>query len=470
MNVFEGSGLILPIIGLVLVAVIVVAIVVSRYKIARPDEAIIVTGSGGGKRSADDKLPGVQKVVQGGGVFVMPFVQQAHSISLSSRRLGMTIEAISSNNIWLRLEAVALVKVGGSDADVRAAAQRFLGQQEQIETFTQEVLSGALRSIVGTMSVDEIIRDRAAFATRVAEESESSLSSQGLQLDTFQIQDIRDNSDYLRNLGRPEEAEAKRRAAIAEAEAQREADQARIQAEEFVLTSQRELELRRAAIQRETDAAKAAAEAAGPLAAAQQRQLVLVEEQKAAEQAALLRERQLIAEVKKPADAELYRVQREAEAEKAARVAHAEAEAEAVRLAGEADLARRRAAAEAVEAEGAAEAAAISAKGQAEAEAMDKKAAAYKNYGESAIADILISVLPDMVREASAPMSNIKDLTVLATDGASNIAKTGMSNIATVMEAGKSLLGIDLGNLVGRFTNKEERNSDDTPSDLRSGV
>ena len=72
----------------------------------------------------------------------------------------------------LNLEGVAIVKVGGNEDQIRAAAQ-LLTQQGEVETFTQEVLAGALRSIVGSLSVEQIIRDRAAFAQRVADESEA---------------------------------------------------------------------------------------------------------------------------------------------------------------------------------------------------------------------------------------------------------------------------------------------------------
>ncbi|MCL6739526.1 flotillin family protein, partial [Streptomyces neyagawaensis] len=99
---------------------------------------------------------------------------------------------------------VAIVKVGGSEDSIRAAAQRFLMQQDGIVGFTQEVLSGALRAIVGRMSVEDVIRDRAAFAGQVAEEAEASLSGQGLVLDAFQIQDITTEGSYLEDLGRPE--------------------------------------------------------------------------------------------------------------------------------------------------------------------------------------------------------------------------------------------------------------------------
>ena len=145
-------------------------------------------------------------------------------------------------------------------------------QQNDIEPFTQEVLAGALRSIVGGLTVEQIIRDRAAFAQRVADESETSLTGQGLILDTFQIQDVTDDGSYLADLGRPEAARIGQAASIAEANARQAAEQARIKAEEEIAVSQRALALKQAEIKAETDAAAAHAAASGPLAQAERDQ------------------------------------------------------------------------------------------------------------------------------------------------------------------------------------------------------
>ena len=199
----------LSVVGLVVLLVLLGLLVASRYKVAGPNEAYIVTGRKGkqvrnletGVVSTD--LSG-QKVVMGGGVFVIPFVQRLGVLDLSSRRIPVQIRgAVSGQGIKLNLDGVAIVKVGGNEDSIRAAAQRFMTQQEEVETFTQETLAGALRSIVGSLSVEQIIRDRAAFAQRVADESEASLTGQGLVLDTFQIQDITDDGTYLTDLGRP---------------------------------------------------------------------------------------------------------------------------------------------------------------------------------------------------------------------------------------------------------------------------
>src|SRR5690606_1987623 len=215
----KGSTVLYPVIGLVAVLVLLLLLVTSRYKVAGPNQAFIVTGRKGkavvnpetGELTTD--LSG-QKVVLGGGTFVIPFVQKLATMDLSSRRISVQIRgAVSGQGIKLNLDGVAIVKVGGNADQIRLAAQRFLSQQQDIEPFTQEVLAGALRSIVGGLTVEQIIRDRAAFAQRVADESESSLTGQGLILDTFQIQDVTDDGSYLADLGRPEAARIQQEAA-----------------------------------------------------------------------------------------------------------------------------------------------------------------------------------------------------------------------------------------------------------------
>ncbi|GAB4001475.1 flotillin family protein [Nocardioides ultimimeridianus] len=489
------TTVLLPIAGIVVLLVLLVLLVTSRYKVAGPNQAFIVTGRKGkavinpetGELTTD--LSG-QKVVLGGGVFVIPFVQKLATMDLSSRRISVQIRgAVSGQGIKLNLDGVAIVKVGGNADQIRLSAQRFLSQQGDMETFTQEVLAGALRSIVGGLTVEQIIRDRAAFAQRVADESESSLTGQGLILDAFQIQDVTDDGSYLADLGRPEAARASQAARIAEANARQAAEQAQIAAEQEIAISQRTLALKQAEIKAETDAASAQAAAAGPLAQAERDQAILAEQEKVAVQQAALTERQLETQVRKPADAERYRVEQEAEgrrtaeiaaadARKAATIAAAQAKAEETRLSGEAEKARRAALAEAeaiegakkgeaekarrvaeaeaTEAEGAAQASSTLAVGQAEAEAMDKRAAAFAHYNEAAVLQMLIEVLPQIAREVASPIAAIDQLTVLSTDGAGALPQQVTTNVAQTLQMMKTATGLDLEAMikqsVGRVT------------------
>jgi flotillin len=500
----------ISIIGLIVLVLLLGIIIASRYKVAGPNDAYIVTGRKGkpvknvetGEVSTD--LSG-QKVVMGGGIFVVPFVQKLHILDLSSRRIMVQIRgAVSGQGIKLNLDGVAIVKVGGNEDSIRAAAQRFLAQQDEIETFTQETLAGSLRSIVGSLSVEQIIRDRAAFAQRVADEAESSLTGQGLVLDTFQIQDITDEGSYLSDLGRPEAARVGQVASIAEAAARQEAEQAQLRAEEQIAIANRQLSLKQAEIKAETDAAQAQAAAAGPLAQADRDQAILTEQEKVAVRQAALKERQLDTEVRKPADAERYRVETEAqgrrnaeiseaEARKAASIAAAEAQAETARLTGEGDKSRRAALAEAeaiegakrgeaekarriaeadaLRAEGEAQAAAILAKGQAEAEAMDQRAAAFAHYNDAAVLQMLVEVLPQVAKEVAAPMGMIDKLTVVSTDGAGAMPKQVTNGVVQTMELLKNTTGVDLEALARRYTSGEAGNGQDiTPDDRPSSA
>ncbi|MGH1493100.1 MAG: SPFH domain-containing protein [Acidimicrobiales bacterium] len=487
------STLLIAIGGGVALLLVVALLVLSRIKVAGPNEAFIITGRKG--KAVTNQQTGVistdlsgQKVVMGASAFVLPVVQKLAVLDLSSRQLAVSVgSAVSAQGIKCSLEGVAVVKVGGTENAIRAAAQRFLGQQADIDHFTQEVLAGSLRAIVGRLSVEEIVKDRAAFAREVAEEAESSLTNQGLVLDTFQLQDIQTEGSYLADLGRPEAARAEKEASIAESVARRQAEEARIKAEEEVAVANRELALRQASIKAETDAAQAEALAAGPIAKAARDQDVILAQEKVAERQAQLKERELDTEIRKPADAERYAIEQaaeanksrsilEAEADRAATIAAAEAQAEESRLVGagerqrreelakaaeiegraqgEAERALRESIAAAVQAEGDAEASAILARGNAEAEAMTRKAEAYEQYGEAAIVDLLARMLPEVVREASAPMAAIDKMTVISTDGASGVTKSVANNVAQGMELSSDLLGVDLGSLFAQLAGK----------------
>src|SRR4051812_30512495 len=486
----EGmSGLIIAIIGTVVLVLLIVMAILSRISVAGPNEAFIVTGrKGRSMRAADGSsvldLSG-QKVVMGAAVFVLPVVQRLHRLDLSSREIPVSVSAaVSSQGIRCDADAVAIVKVGGTAEMIRPAAQRFLHQQDRIEAFTAQVLSGALRAVIGRLTVEEIIRDRAAFAAHVAEEAERSLTHQGLVLDAFQLEDIRTAGTYLADLGRPEAARVLRAAAIAEAQARQTAETERMRAEEAIATGERNLALKKAEVQAEIDAARARSDSAGPLAQAERQQAILSEQQKVAERNAELKQRQLDTEVRKPADAARYRVEQEAEAARAAAVLRADAERQATIAAaqaqaeqsrltgegerarraalaeaaaiegakqGEAEMKRRTANAEATEREGAAEASAILARGQAEADAMRAKADAFAQYGEAAVLDLVVRVLPQVVDAASRPLSGIDKMTVISTDGATALTKSVAANVAQGLQLGSDLTGVDLPKLLGRL-------------------
>ncbi|MFJ4010373.1 flotillin family protein [Streptomyces sp. NPDC090026] len=459
------SPVLIAVVGVVVLLVLLALVVITRYKVAGPSEAFIVTGRRG-KTSTDPQTGRVftdnsgQKVVVGGGVFVVPFVQQRFSLDLSSRHIPVAVRgAVTLRGVKAHLEGVAIVKVGGTEDSIRAAAQRFLMQQNGIVGFTQEVLSGALRSIVGRMSVEDIIRDRAAFAGQVAEEAEASLSGQGLVLDAFQIQDITTEGSYLEDLGRPEAARARQEADIAEAVARRASEQARLKAEEEIAIAERTFALKQAEIKAETDEAAARAAAAGPLAEADRRQEILSQQEKVAVRQAALTDRELDTKIRKPADAARYQAEQEAEARRVAQVKEAEADAQRSRLTGEGEKDHRAALADAVRIEGEAHAAAIAARGSAEAEAMRKKADAFAQYGDAAVLQMLVEVLPQVVAKAAEPLTAVDKMTVISTDGAGKLPRAVADNVAQGLELLGSTTGVDLAELLQGITRRASEHS-----------
>jgi len=273
-------------------------------------------------------------------------------------------------------------------------------------------------------------------------------------------------------------------AAIAEARARQASEQERFLAEEQIAIGQRALDLKKAEILAETDAATARAAAAGPLARAAQDQQVLTEQEKVAVRNAALKERELDTEVRKPADATRYQVEQVAEGAKNARIAQADADrqatiaaaqatAEEARLSGEgerqrraalaaaeeiegqargnAERQRREAIAQAVQREGEAEAAAILARGEAEAQAREKNAEAFKLYGDAAILEMVVEVMPELVRASAEPLSSIDKMTVISTDGASQLSRSVATNLEQGMQIASDLTGVDLRELFARW-------------------
>ncbi|WP_185740467.1 SPFH domain-containing protein [Homoserinimonas aerilata] len=480
---FPFELLLLPVlIGIAVVVVLVFLVLTLRgIKIAKPDEAIIVTSRQKGARAASGEFENAgQKVVFGSRVFVKPIVEAHFKLSLRSRQLNVQATAQTKDAITIRVNAVAVVKVGGSEEMVRAAAQRFLNQQDQIETSTEEVLSGSVRSIVGQLTVTEIITNRQVLQGQVLEAVRESLDVQGLQIDTLQIKEIDDDNGYIRDLGRAEAARVKQVAEIAESVSRQASEEARIGAEQAVAEQQRKLDLRNAEIQKETDKARAEADSSRPLAEAIAQQEVISQQEITAGKRVGLRKQELDAEIRAVADAEAYAVEKSAEASAGAAVAAANADrdrrkssaealeaesiaeknsrgyaAQAVEAEGIAERNRRIAAAEALRAEGEAEAESIRVKGAAEAESARARAEALEERATELLRQQLINQLPDIVRAASEPLSAISNMTIISSDGngSEQLGQSVASQLATSTKIIKDLVGIDISEIVtGRAT------------------
>ena len=322
----------------------------ARYKTVGPDEAMIVTGSFlGNRNTVIDESGRKIKIVRGGGAFILPIFQKAEFISLLSHKLDVsTPEVYTEQGVPVLADGVAIIKIGGSIEDISTAAEQFMGKPiEALKGEAQEVLEGHLRAILGSMTVEEVYRNRDKFAQEVQGVAAKDLKKMGLQIVSFTIKDVRDKHGYLEALGKPRIAMVKRDAEIAEAEAIRDARIQKARAEEEGMKAEllrdtniaeatKEKELKVAAFKKEQDMARAEADQAYAIQEARAKQSVVEEQMKVElvrkereidleEKEILRREKQYDAEVKKKADADRYAIEQAAEAEKARRIREAEA-------------------------------------------------------------------------------------------------------------------------------------------------
>jgi len=289
------------------------------YRIPAPNEAMVVSGS---KRNAgEDQF----RIVTGKGAFVFPWAQTARLLSLDLREALLSEVCVTKLRIPLTVEAVAVFKVGDDSSSITNAARRFLDQQQGMERLTAQVLAGHLRSIVGGLTVEEIIGERNRVAQEVKAASADEMEKLGLVVDAFQIQEIKDDTGYIENLAAPHAAAVARDARIAAAQADQAATEKEQEANALKAGFVREAEIKQAGYRAEIEQAQALASQAGPLAAAKATQEVTKEQTRLATFQADKREKDLIAEVEKPADAEAYRTVRLAEADRDAMKARAEA-------------------------------------------------------------------------------------------------------------------------------------------------
>jgi flotillin len=482
-----GFWIVIGIVAFILIALI--GVFVTKYRTAGPDEALIVTGSflGNGNVHVDESGNKI-KIIRGGGSFILPVFQQAKPLSLLSSKLEVTTpEVYTEQGVPVMADGVAIIKIGGSISEIATAAEQFLGKaKDDRENEAKEVLEGHLRSILGSMTVEEIYKNRDKFSQEVQRVASQDLAKMGLVIVSFTIRDVRDKNGYLDSLGKPRIAQVKRDADIAtaeadketrikKAEAAKEAKRSELERATEIAEAEKVNQLKVAEFRREQDSAKARADMAYELESArakqevteQEMQVKIIERQKQIEleeKEILRRERQYDSEVKKKADADRYSVEQAAAANKAKQIAEAEAnkyrieamakaEAERVRLDG---LSK----AEAQKAQGTAEAEIIRLKGLAEAEAKEKIAEAFEQFGQAAILDMIIKMLPEYAKQVASPLANIDKITVVDTGGsgenggANKITGYATNLMATLQESLKASSGIDVKELIENYSGK----------------
>jgi uncharacterized membrane protein YqiK len=282
------------------------------YRVPAPDEAMLISG---GKGSAAAPF----RVVTGHGAFVMPFVRKVRFLTLAMCEAEVQETCVTQQGISLNVRAVIAFKVGNDGESIVNAGQRFLSDQSQMSVLTGRIFAGHLRSIIGSMTVEQIIKERQKLASEVLDGSKEEMVKIGLTVDALQIQSIDDGKlGYITAMSAPHNAAIQREAQIAQAQA----NQAAAEAEQESQRNQAEYARKTAVVQAqymaEVDQAQAMAAQAGPLAQAQAQRDVIAAQTELAQRAAELREQQLVSEVVRPAEAEAERVRilAKAEAEK----------------------------------------------------------------------------------------------------------------------------------------------------------
>jgi flotillin len=273
------------------------------YRVPAPDNAMMI--SGGRRRRGGAPF----RVVVGHGTFVIPLFRKARYLTLSMQEAEVAEACVTKQGITVNVRAVIAFKVGNDDESIINAGQRFLSDQDQMSTLTGRIFAGHLRSIIGSMTVEEIVTERQKLATEVLDGSKAEMAKIGLSVDSLQIQSIDDmNSGYIDAMAAPHRAAIQRQAKIAQAQA----NQASAEAEQASQRKQAEYARQTAVVQAqykaEVDQAQAQSAQVGPLTQAQAQMGVIAAQAELAQRQAELRQRQLVAEVIRPAEAEADKV------------------------------------------------------------------------------------------------------------------------------------------------------------------
>jgi flotillin len=349
------------------------------YRVPAPDEAMLVSGGKHGKKGAPFR------VVVGHGAFAMPIFRKARYLTLSMQEAEVAEQCVTKQGITLNVRAVIAFKVGNDDESIVNAGQRFLSDQEQMAVLTGRIFAGHLRSIIGSMTVEEIITERQKLATEILDGSKAEMATIGLIVDSMQIQSIDDmGAGYIAAMAAPNNAAIQRQAKIAQAQADQAAAAAQQESARNQAQYARETSVVQAQYKAEVDKAQAEAAQAGPLAEANAQKAVISAQADLARQQAELRQQQLVSEVVRPAEAEAERVR-----------ILAKADAEKVRI-------------------------------QAEAAASNNRVA---------LDQLLINQLPQIVKEAAAGLAQANVTVLNGADGLGEVAAGLVSQGLTILEA-----------------------------------
>src|SRR6201995_212427 len=272
------------------------------YRVPAPDEALLISGGRAGRSGAPFR------VVTGHGAYVMPAFRKARYLTLSLQEAEVSETCVTKQGISLNVRAVIAFKVGNDEESIVNAGQRFLSDQDQVALLTGRIFAAHLRSIIGSMTGEEIVTERQKLATEVLEGSKAEMATIGLTVDSLQIQSIDDmGAGYIAAMAPPNNAAIQRQAKIAQAAADQAAAEAQQASQRKQAEFARETSVVQAQYKAEIDKAQAEAAQAGPLAQANAQRAVISAQADLAQQQAELRQQQLVSEVGKPAEAEAAR-------------------------------------------------------------------------------------------------------------------------------------------------------------------
>jgi len=394
-------------------------------------------------------------MVTGSWAWAWWLVTDVQKMSLEVMTLNPVCDNVETKQgVPLTVTGVAQVKIMKEDKFLEIAAEQFLGKKEDEITETiLQTLEGHLRAILGTLTVEEVYKDRDMFANLVRDIAKPDVGKMGIEILSFTIKDVYDNVDYLASLGKSQTAAVKRDAEIGVAQANRDAGIREAECEKSAMDikystdtkiedNSRAFKLQKANFDKEVNTAKAEAQLAYELQAAkiQQRirneeiQIQVVERRKQIEieeQEIKRKEKELTATVKLPSEAEAYKVQTVAEGNRTRVVESAKADGEKIRLIG------------------GAEARAVEAVGRAEAESMRLKASAYKQYGDAAVMSLVLEALPSIAAEVAAPLAKTDEIVLIG--GGNNTTNEINKLVGTLPPAIQALTGVDITGAIGKI-------------------
>jgi len=440
----------LPILAVVALIVIVI---VSGYLKAPPDTAYIITGLG------------KKRILIGKAGWRLPFFTRVDRLSLRVMQVDVkTSEAVPTNEfINVTVDGVANIKISSDPELLARASEALLNlRQNDLTMLVTQVLEGNMREIVGSVGLKEMVQDRQGVAKKITENVVPDMEKLGIEVVNFNIQNFKDGAGTIENMGidnveqirknaQIAKANAQRDISIATANAQQEANAVRVEAEKMIAAQNAELAVQQADMKVKSETKRAEADAAYSIQQENQRKTIEItkanadiarkeKEAELAEKAIALKERELDAEIRKQADAMKYQMEKKAEAELIKQQREAEAEKYRTIQAAEAKKAEAEALRYAMEQE----AAGIRAKGLAEAEAIEKKAEAQKKMGEASVLEMYLTALPEVVKNAAAPLSQTDRIVMYGDGNSTKLVKDVMNSANQIMEGVKESTGLDL--------------------------